>query len=423
MFDSQKELLEKISLGESTYLELKDVRFSGRRVVEPKRDRLANGLAALANTRGGVFVLGVEDDTHEIVGIPQDRLDTVVDFVREICADSIHPPIEDVVIDRLLLPASTGEDLAVVKVEIPRSLFVHRSPSGYLLRLGDSKHPMSAEYLARLFQQRSQTRYIRFDEQVVSSARVEDLARDVVDRLRTPRSGEDYLSFLRKLCMAREEEDGAVRPTVAGVLMGTEDPRRWLPSAYIQAVAYRGDAIRTGSSGGPYQLDAQDVVGPLDRQIMEACRFVTKNMRTEAHKDQGREDRPQYDMTAVFEAVVNAVAHRDYSIRESKIRLRLFENRLEIYSPGAIANSLTIDSLRYRQSTRNDAITSLLLKCRVPEEPWLQTSRSNIMERRGEGVPIILDNSARLSGREPEYRLIDDTELLLTVFAAGTVGA
>ena len=227
------------------------------------------------------------------------------------------------------------------------------------------------------------------------------------------------MTFLRKLGMAVQDADNGIRPTVAGVLMGTGDPRRWLPSAYIQAVAYRDDAILPDAEGTPYQLDAQDVVGPLDRQITEACRFVARNMRTEAFKDQGRKDRPQYDMAAVFEAIVNAVAHRDYSIRESKIRLRLFASRLEIYSPGALANSLSLDSLRYRQATRNDAITSLLLKCPVPDETWLRVARSNLLERRGEGVPIILDRSEELSGSSPVYRMIDDAELLLTMFAAG----
>ena len=97
--------------------------------------------------------------------------------------------------------------------------------------------------------------------------------------------------------------------------------------------------------------------------------------------------------------------------------MRLFDNRLELYSPGSIANSLTIDSLRYRQSARNEAVCSLLAKCPAPDEPWLVTDRKNMMEKRGEGVPIILDNSARLSGREPEYRLIDDAELILTIYA------
>lgn len=105
------------------------------------------------------------------------------------------------------------------------------------------------------------------------------------------------------------------------------------------------------------------------------------------------------------------------AVHGSKIRLRLFDDRLELYSPGAIPNSLTIDSLQYRQSSRNEAICSLLAKCPIPDEAWLTTGRKNIMEKR-EGVPIILENSTRLSGQEPEYRLIDEAELLLTIHAA-----
>ena len=422
MFDSPEELLDRIRLGETSFLELKEVRFAGGKVRGPRRDALADGLAAFANSRGGVFVLGVEDKTREVTGIPVERLDAVVDLVREVCVNSIDPPLEKVVLERLRLPSISGDSLPVVKVEIPRSLFVHRSPGGYLCRTADSKRPMSPEHLARLFQQRSQTRVIRFDEQPVPGARLDDLAPDLWQRFLTPRSDDDRSDFLGKLGMARADEDGVVKPTVAGILMASEAPRRWLPNAYIQAVAYRGDAIRA-STAEAYQMDAADLSGPLDRQIVAACRFVVRNMKTAAFKGQdhrGRMDRPQYEMAAVFEAIVNAVAHRDYSVYGSKIRLRLFENRLEIYSPGAIANSLTIESLRYRQSARNEAVCSLLAKCAVPDESWLATGRRNVMEKRGEGVPIILDNSERLSGKTPEYRLIDDAELLLTIHAAGT---
>ena len=141
-------------------------------------------------------------------------------------------------------------------------------------------------------------------------------------------------------------------------------------------------------------------------------------MRTAPFKNMGGVDRPQHDMAAVFEAIANAVAHRDYSVYGSKVRLRLFESRLEIYSPGAIPSSLSLDSLRYRQSTRNEALCSLLAKCPAPDEPWLVTDRTHIMDKRGEGVSVILDNSTRLSGREPRYRLIDDAELHLTIYAA-----
>ena len=92
MFDSRKELLDKIRLGEDTFLEYKEVRFSGGRVTEPRRDSLADELAAFANSRGGVFVMGVEDRTREILGVPNERLDTAERFVHELCHDSIDPP-------------------------------------------------------------------------------------------------------------------------------------------------------------------------------------------------------------------------------------------------------------------------------------------------------------------------------------------
>jgi len=419
MFDTKAELLEKIRLGESSFLEFKEVRLSGGKVTGPHSNSLADELAAFANSRGGVLVLGVSDNTREIVGIPPEHLDAVVQRVRDICMDAVEPALEHVVVDRLRLPSSTGEEVAVVKVDVPRSLFVHRSPGGYMHRVADSKRTISPSLLARLFNQRGEQHLTPFDEQAVPRARTEDLNRSLWSRFGTRRSGDDA-TFLGKLGLAELGADGLAKPTVAGVLMASDDPRRWLPNAYVQAVAYRGNDIRVGSSKSPYQLDALDAVGPLDRQVVDACRFVARNMKTAAIKNLGRTDRPQYDLEAVFEAVVNAVAHRDYSVHGSKVRLRLFENRLEIYSPGSIPNSLTVESLRYRQSARNDTICSLLGRCPIPDEQWLTTPRQHMMERRGEGMPIILDNSTALSGREPKIELFDHSELRLTIYAASS---
>ncbi len=278
---------------------------------------------------------------------------------------------------------------------------------------------MSSEYLARLFQQRSQARIIRFDEQIVPLAGLRDLQPALWERFLTPRSLDERENFLSKLHMARTDDDGTLRPTVAGVLMAAKDSRPWLPNAYVQAVFYRGVDIRTDRSTAPYQLDAADIAGPLDVQVVEACRFVAKNMKVAAFKDMGRLDRPQFDMTAVFEAMVNAVAHRDYSIHGSKIRLRLFSDRLELYSPGSLPNTMAVEELAYLQSARNEIITSLLAKCTVPpDEAWLTTDHRTMMDKRGEGVRIIMDNSERLSGRSPEYHLIGESELVLTIWAA-----
>lgn len=419
MFDSRKELLDKIRWGEDSFLEYKEVRFAGDRVSDPRRYALADELASFANSRGGVLVLGVENRTREIVGIPVERLDAVERFVHELCHDSVVPPL-NAVIERMGLPTTTGDDVAVIRIDVPRSLFVHRSPGGYVYRVGSARRVMSPEYLARLFQQRSQTRLIRYDEQIVSSARIDDLDPDLWERFISPRSDEDRETFLSKLGLARRDDDGVARPTVAGVLVASRDPRGWLPNAYVQAVAYRGDTIGPDEATALYQLDAADIAGPLDAQIDGACRFVARNMKVAAFKRQGRQDRPGFDMTAVFEAVVNAVAHRDYAVYGAKVRLRLFEDRLELHSPGAIPNGMTVDNLAYLQSARNDVIMSLLARCTVPADiPWLSSDRRTLTDRRGEGVRLILKNSERLSGRTPEYRLVDDAELMLTIYAAG----
>jgi predicted HTH transcriptional regulator len=185
-----------------------------------------------------------------------------------------------------------------------------------------------------------------------------------------------------------------------------------MSSAFIQAVCYRGS-----ERNAAYQLDAKDIAGPLDDQIRDACKFVERNMRVFAVKAPNRIETPQFSMNAVFEAVANAVAHRDYSVYGSKIRLHLFSDRLEIFSPGAIPNTVTIESISERQSARNELISSLLARCPMNVNA-IGSRRDFIMDKRGEGVPIIITESEALSGKRPEYQLIDEAEVKLTIFAA-----
>ena len=410
MFDSQEELLQKIRLGEDTSLELKTVRFRGDRVSEPSRDDLADELAAIANTHDGVIILGVDDKTHEIDGIPVDRLEIVERYVYEICNESIKPPVIFQSF-RLQLPDSMGSLQPVLKVEVPRSLFVHESPRGYFNRQGSSKRKMPPDYLARLFQQRSQARLIRFDERPVPQTSITDLTERLWCRF-TTRSEESPEIVLLKRNLLSKEESGNVRASVAGILMCNERPEDFLPSAFIEAVRYRG--TRQDSN---YQIDAQRIRGPLDEQIKQAMAFLKRNQTVTATKEPHRVEIPQFSEKAVFEAIVNAVAHRDYSISGSKIRFFMFDDRLEIYSPGSLPNTVTIDSMALRQSTRNELITSLLAETPVAEMVG-DVGRGFYMEKRGDGVPIILNESEKLSGKNPIYQLIDDSELFLTIFSA-----
>ena len=405
------DLLKHIALGEDSVLELKSVELTGSKVVGPHRDGMADELAAMANTASGVIVLGVDDTTREIRGIPLDKLDIVEGWLRSICNDSIDPPL-DCVIRKLSVPDEQGVERAILRIDVPRSLFVHKSPNGYFRRIGSSRREMKPEVLARLFQQRSQARLIRFDEQIVPGTTVADLNPKLYNRFRTVISPRADLEFLEKMQLVARDEDGALRATVSGVLMAADEPESFLASAFIQAICYRGTERNAAR-----QLDAKDITGPLDVQIRDACKFVERNSRVFAVKAPNRIETPQFSMNAVFEAVVNAVAHRDYSIYGSKIRLHLFADRLELFSPGTIPNTMTIDSISERQSARNELISSLLARCPMNVDAT-GSQRNFIMDKRGEGVPIILAESERLSGKRPEYRLLDDAEVKLTIFAA-----
>ncbi len=411
MFETTDELMRQIRLGEDSSLELKNLEYKGNQVFGPHRKGMADELAAMANTATGVFVLGVDDESRSIVGIPEEKLDSVETWIREICNDLILPQLF-CRIRKIPLPSDGGVEKVIIRIDVPKSLYVHQSPNGYFHRIGSSKRQMAPDVLARLFQQRSQARIIRFDEQSVTSAEKEILDQGLWEKFKTPLSPDDDQEFLLKLKLLTQNEDGDICPSVSGILMASRNPEEHITNAYIQAVVYRGT-----QRNAAYQVDARDIVGPLDVQVSEAFGFVGKNMKVAAIKEPAREDIPQFSMQAVFEAVVNAVAHRDYSIQGSKIRLHLFSDRLELFSPGTIPNTMTIDSLSLRQASRNELLTSLLARCPIPIANY-QGQRQFIMDKRGEGVPIILSESQSLSGKKPEYHLVDDAELMLTIFAA-----
>ena len=405
-------LLERVRLGEDSLLEFKSVRVRGGKVVEPDARKIADELSAMANSATGQFLLGVDDKTRELQPLVPAELDAAETWLRTVCNDLVSPRLDCVI---RKIPVGNGK--GILCVDVPKSLFVHKGASGYFTRLGSSKRELSPDMLARLFQQRSQTRLVCFDEQVVAGAPLEALSPNLYRRFKTPLSDADDLSFLKKLHFVAADADGTLRPTVGGLLMASERPDEFLPGAFIQAVAYR-NTDRTAAD----QLDARDFFGPLDRQVLQAVGFVNRNMRIAAVKPLGRIDMPQFSIPAVFEALVNAAVHRDYSIHGSKIRLHMFSDRLEIFSPGALPNTLSIEELAERQFSRNELICSAMSRCPIPENAP-NAGRTSMMDRRGEGVPIILRESETLSGKRPEYRLLDGSELKLTFFSSQTPSA
>lgn len=405
-----RDLVYQIRLGEDSAYEFKSVVFKGNKVDAPNRQKVADEIAAFANTSGGILVLGVHDKTREVQGIALEQLDTVDLWLSSLVTDSIEP--SPLIQTRLIeIPNKQGEQKPVIWVRIPKSLFVHRSPGGYYQRVGSSKREMAPDLLARMFQQRSMVRLIRFDEQVVPNADIKTIDASLAERFLRG-SDVSEREQLKKLYLLGEDEEKLARLTVSGVLLLTAQPTHYLPSAWVQCVAYSGL-----ERNAEFQLDAQDFGQSIDQQVQSALQFVKRNMRVEAVKRPGRIDIPQYDLGAVYEAIVNAVAHRDYAVHGSKIRLHMFSDRLEIMTPGGLPNSLTVNSIDSNSITRNETLVNLLSRY-YPADPISQ--RQNIIERRGEGVPKILESSKKLSTLTPVYEQADEVqaELKLTIYAA-----
>ena len=402
-------ILDQIEAREDSRWEFEQVEFAGGKVRSPKRGALADEIAAFANARGGILLCGVTDDGH-VQDLSGDELAALDALLVELSTDSIKPAVR-ISTQHLTLPAGK-----VLAVEIPESDALHRSPGGSYLRVGGTKQEMTTEEGLRLAQRREQARFRWFDRQPVSQTGFGTLDESLWKPML---SGEGRLAperALQKLALLTANDYGTFEATVAGILLCTSEPERWLPNACITATHYRG--LDRSSP----QLDAQTITGPLHHQVADALKFVQRNMRVGAHKSPARMDLPQYSLEAVFEAMVNAVAHRDYTIRGSRIRLSMFSDRLEINAPGGLPNNLTIADMPARQSTRNEAIVSVLARLPVGGIPGSQ-NRAFFMEQRGTGVPVIFRETRSLSGRSPQYRLLGDSDLFLTLPAAETVAA
>ena len=402
---SNEDIVRQLQLGEDSHWEFKQIAFAGSHLRSPRRGNLADEIAAFANADGGVLLCSVTDQ-GEVQGMSREQIVELDSVLVEVSSDAIKPAVR-IRTHHKQLP----DGKLVLLVDVPEGDSQHDSPGGSYVRVGGSKRRMTSDERLRLAQRRRQTRFRSFDEQTLPDTGFRTLYESLWKPLLTAEGAADPESALRKLALLAPDKAGILRATVAGVLLCTRNPDQWLPNACVIATRYRGKDRASG------QIDAQEITGPLNRQIADTVAFAIKNMLMSARKEPARVDVPQYSDKALFEAVVNAVAHHDYSMRASKIRLSMFEDRLEIQSPSSLPNNLTVESMATRQATRNEALTSVLARMPVGGVRGSE-HRQYFMERRGDGVPIIRRETQELCGKLPEFRLIDNSEVCLTLPAA-----
>ncbi|HIJ57298.1 MAG TPA: hypothetical protein HPQ03_14420 [Deltaproteobacteria bacterium] len=417
MYENIQTLLSEIAAGEDTFLELKEVVFRRNQILIGDAGRAAPEIAevfcSIANTEGGVVVFGVRKD-GAIVGIPLEKRDILEQFVVNVGLNSCRPLIEPV-LDWLQLPDDNQTLKLCLKVDIPKSrYYVHQTSDGrFLKRVGSHRHPIPPEQLGRLLASRNLL--IPFEERptlgtdlnIIDQGRVEGYYQNRFKRSFSS-NGLTLEHLLINLKLAVEADERVV-PTNLGVILFSDQPERVLDGAFIDIAAYRGNVADGETS------DTKRISGPVPEQMLQVLRYFQTSplIATVSRKEaMGRRDLPAYIDTAMQEAVVNAVVHRDYELTGSQIIIRIFPDRIEIQNPGGLHNTLTEEALYSgcQPVRRNQQLAGFMRDFPSP------ITGMSFMEARGEGFLNLVRDSLALSGKRPEIKRIGQA-VKLTIYA------
>jgi ATP-dependent DNA helicase RecG len=357
-------------------------------------------IVAFANTDGGVLVLGLGDPTRasgqdRVYGIDENA--ESVDDLRRMVAQRITPPLLPPDVDEpifFFMPFAlrNGRTGQLVLVRVAKSAAVHSIiDDGTLVRLAKGNRQISAAEITTLSLQRGkisavdQAVDVPFDLLDTGTWRLYADAR----RLTRP-----IAEALRHIGLAREDAQGQLRPTRAGVLLFAEEPSGLLGSkCTVRVFHYRGDRIEHTAHPNLIR-PPQTAGGPLIEQIRRAIELTTDALASGVQVGPlGFEIVQKYPLRVLKEAITNAVIHRDYRI-SADIHVRIFDTRIEVESPGLFPGRVTIGNIRMVGSQpRNRSLVDNLRE--FPTPPNLDAGEGvrmmfDVMDKAGLYLPIYL---------------------------------
>lgn len=321
-------------------------------------------LPAMAMTEGGLAILGVSDvdDEREIVGCPlsQRTQDRITRYANQCNV-------------RVTLKTFSVDGVELIAVEIPEiGSRIVTTPDGRLLRrVGGDSQPLVGDALAAFVRERSQRSAeeepieppyypAAFDSELVNSA---------LARLGRPQvSPADVLGSLADLHLAEPYAAASsrnnVRVTTAAAVLFACDPRRFVPGAAVQLVRRVGTGPVTGAT-----TERLECWGPLQNALECCVEFIDKHTQSyEAVTGMFRESIPEYPREVVREALLNALAHRDYGLVGTTIDVTVWDDRIEIRSPGSLPGHITVGNMRNEHYSRNRRLMRTLRDLGLVEE-------------------------------------------------------
>ena len=343
-------LLQQVTLGEdSTRQFKKDV---------TNEESLASEIVAFANSEGGTIFIGVADDRTTPGLTPQD-VTRINQLISNVASQHVRSPIavttENVAVEN---------DRVVIVLTVPKGIdkpYFDKNGVIWLKAGADKRRVNSREELRRFFQSSDQFH----GDELPTKAGIDrldtllfrDFLRDFY-KSEYPKSEPDLLRLLQNMNLATD--DGKLN--LAGVLMFSERPEWIAPQFVIKAIRYPGNKIHPTD-----YVDTEDFAGPLQKIFDDAMGFIMRNLhKLQAGRGVNAPGQPEIPESVFEELLVNALVHRDYLV-SAPIRLFIFDNRIEIISPGHLPNNLTVEKIRTGNSNiRNPVLISYVAKGLLP---------------------------------------------------------
>ncbi|MEM8530517.1 MAG: ATP-binding protein [Chloroflexota bacterium] len=339
-------------------------------------DELAQTMVAMANAQGGMVVVGVTG-RHKIEGVSDASAtrDAILD-----AALSCTPPL---ILPLPQIAEHNGTNLLLITIPAGLS-HVYSLHGKYLYRRGTQDEPIPPDALRRLLLERGETSWERLvPDNATQSELNQQKITTYVQRVGAAAETDSNAFLMRRGCLA--QRDHAYEPTNAGLLLFGNDVERFFPQCEVTLVRYRGREMSD-------EFLREDIRDTLVETVRRAEMWLSENMRRGSRMiGLERKDWVQFPLGAVREVLVNAIAHRDYSIRGEGIRIALYADRLECYSPGRLPGHVTVHNIVEERFSRNESLVQVL-------------ADYGLIERLGYGIDRMLKQMTEAGLPKPEFR-------------------
>ncbi len=354
MTSTDKEYPQYLDEPESRRLEFKE--------RLPKGDQLARTAVSFANGAGGKIVFGVKDSPREFIGIADDQLFDMEERINSSIFDQCAPTI----VPEVYLQSAAEKTLLVVEIfpgsNKPYYIKKRGKHKGTYIRVGSTNRKASQETIEALERQH---RKVSFDSLPVYDCGLEDVNLKPFQKAYRDLTGKPIgKSQLRNLGLLTPERD-QVHPTHAALLLSDSPARkRYFPYAKIECARFKGTDKQVF-------LDQVTIDEPIFETVEPCMAFIKKNIALGATIGEiYREDRWEYPLEAIREALINAVIHRDYSILGSDIKVAIYDDMLEITSPGPLPDLLSFEDLGTGRSEIRNRVLAPIFKDLKLIEAW-----------------------------------------------------